>query len=286
MKVGVWYPTDAAASDEDVGLFTQHVAPDAPVAGAGHALVVISHGTGGSLENHYDTALALAGAGYVVAALTHPGDNFRDESRAVDLPARPRAVRDLIGFMLADWPGRATLDPARVGVFGFSSGGFTALVLIGGVPDLSTVRPYCETHPDTFVCGVVRSHPAPRDVAPSDWVADPRIKAAVVAAPALGFTFAPHGLDAVRVPVQLWRGGADHILPSPDYAEPVRDALPEPPEYRVTQGADHFDFLAPCSEELAHVAPDICAEVGGFDRSAFHATFDAEVVRFFDRTLR
>ena len=153
------------------------------------------------------------------------------------------------------------------------------------MPDLSIVRPYCEAHPDTFVCGVVRAHPPTGRIAPSDWVADPRIKAAVVAAPALGFAFAPHGLDAVRVPVQLWRAADDRILPSPDYAEPVRDALPRPPEYHVAEGADHFDFLAPCSEELARVAPDICAEVGGFDRSAFHAAFDAEVVRFFDRTL-
>jgi predicted dienelactone hydrolase len=286
IRVGVWYPADAEPSDQEVGLYTQSVAPDAPVAGGGHGLIVVSHGTGGSLEGHYDTALALARAGYVVAAVTHPGDNFRDSSRAVDLPARPRAIRDLVGFMLTDWSGRAALDASKIGVFGFSSGGFTALVLIGGVPDLSTVGPYCESHPATFVCGVVRSHPPPRRISASEWVTDQRIKAAVIAAPALGFAFAHGGLAAVHVPVQLWRAGDDHILPSPDYVEPVRDALPSPPEYHVAEGADHFDFLAPCSEELARVAPDICAEVGGFDRTAFHAAFDAEVVRFFDRALR
>jgi predicted dienelactone hydrolase len=90
----------------------------------------------------------------------------------------------------------------------------------------------------------------------------------------------------VGIPVQLWRAGDDHILPSPDYAEAVRDALPRKPEYHVVPGAGHFDFLAPCSEALARVAPDICSDDGGFDRAAFHRSFDREVVRFFSTTLR
>jgi predicted dienelactone hydrolase len=61
--------------------------------------------------------------------------------------------------------------------------------------------------------------------------------------------------------------------------------LPRPPEYHVVAGADHFDFLAPCSEPLAQVAPMICEERGGFDRAAFHRTFNREVVRFFSKTL-
>jgi predicted dienelactone hydrolase len=89
----------------------------------------------------------------------------------------------------------------------------------------------------------------------------------------------------VHIPVQLWRAGADHILPSPDYVEPVRDALPTPPEYHVAAGADHFDFLAPCSASLAAVVPQICQEPDGFDRTAFHVLFNREVVRFFKTKL-
>jgi predicted dienelactone hydrolase len=69
-------------------------------------------------------------------------------------------------------------------------------------------------------------HPAGEHVRNEDWIADPRIKAAVIAAPAIGFTFGRAGLKSVLIPVQLWRAGSDSILPSPDYAEAVRDALP------------------------------------------------------------
>lgn len=295
LQVGVWYPTDAAATPQPLELYSQTVAPGAPPAGRRLPLIVISHGNGGSLAGHYDTALALAQAGFVVAAPTHTGDNWRDQSRAIRVADRPRHVHAVIDWMLTSWPEHERLDPARIGVFGFSSGGFTMLVASGGEPDLAKVRPYCAGHPAVFTCQLLRRF-APAMVsadpgaagpppAPQVWVHDPRIKAAVIAAPALGFTFAPDGLKGVAAPVQLWRAGADRVLPSPDYAEAARDALPSPPDYQVVDGADHWDFLAPCTPALARTAPPICGEIGGFDRAAFHKVFNAAVVAFFAAKL-
>jgi predicted dienelactone hydrolase len=116
-------------------------------------------------------------------------------------------------------------------------------------------------------------------------VHDARIRAVIAAAPAIGYTFAPGGLKDVKVPVQLWRASEDSVLRDPFYVEPVRDALPAPPDYRVAEGAEHMDFMAPCSPELAKVAPTICAEVKGFDRAAFHEAFNREVVAFFKAKL-
>jgi predicted dienelactone hydrolase len=289
LKVGVWYPTRARASDQDIGLFTQTVAPNAAPTPGCHPLVVFSHGTGGTLEEHYDTALALARAGFVVAAMMHTGDNYLDQSHATTLVERPRAVHAVIEFLLTTWPEHGAIDPARIGAFGFSSGGFTMLVAAGGVPDLSRIGPYCGGHADTFVCQLMKAHPrrvTGSPIAAESWIADPRIKAAVIAAPAIGFTFTRAGLARVRIPIQLWRAADDHILPAPDYADAVRAALPQPPDYHVVPGAEHFDFLAPCSEAMARMVAEICQEHGGFDRAAFHRAFDRDVVAFFERTLR
>jgi predicted dienelactone hydrolase len=87
-----WYPAKATASEHDLGLFTQDIAPDAAVSGVSHPLIVMSHGNGGTLEGHYDTALALARAGFVVAAVTHTGDNYKDQSQATHLIAAPAAA--------------------------------------------------------------------------------------------------------------------------------------------------------------------------------------------------
>ena len=58
LEAGIWYPSDTPASSQRLGLYTQTVAMGGAVAGRGLLLVVVSHGTGGSLEGHYDTALA------------------------------------------------------------------------------------------------------------------------------------------------------------------------------------------------------------------------------------
>ncbi len=65
----------------------------------------------------------------------------------------------------------------------------------------------------------------------------------------------------------------------------MRIALPRPPEFHLARDADHYDFLAPCSDTLRKYAPNICVSRPGFDRTAFHQTFDREVVRFFKEKL-
>lgn len=283
--IGIWYPSQALAKLVSMGPMTMTVAIDAPVNGKALPMVVMSHGTGGSYLGHFDTAIALADAGFVVVALNHTGDNHADHSRSVDVMDRPRQVSRVIDHMLSTWGARAAIDPQRIGMFGFSSGGFTTLAIIGGVPDFRKIGPMCSEHPGDFACQLLAGSDSPVVPPATAAVADARIKAAVVAAPALGFTFSPDGLKNVKVPVQLWRAENDTVVPHPRYAEAVRLALPTAPDYQVVSQAGHYDFLAPCSAALAALAPAICTSSAGFDRSAFHVDFDAEIVRFFAKTL-
>jgi predicted dienelactone hydrolase len=288
IEVGVWYPTDAAPSPTRVELFSEPMAKDGPVKGRGLPLVVISHGNGGSYAGHVDTAVALAEAGFVAAAVTHTGDNWRDQKAATRVWERPRHLKLLTDYMLGAWSDHDRLDADKVGAFGFSAGGLTVLAAAGGEPDLSKVAEHCKAHPDFFECGLVirLSRQFLAAVPPGIvWTHDTRIKAVVSAAPALGYTFDRAGLAGVRQPLQLWRGENDAVLPHPYYAEAVRLALPTPPETHVVPGAGHYDFLAPCSPELAKVNAMICASAPGFDRGAFHAAFNRDVVAFFVRSL-
>ena len=88
LEVGIWYPSKDPVTSQRLGLFAQTVANDGAVAGRGLPLIVMSHGTGGSFEGHYDTALALAEAGFVVAAVTHTGDNYREQTQVGRLENR------------------------------------------------------------------------------------------------------------------------------------------------------------------------------------------------------
>lgn len=263
---GVWYPHDVAE-------------------GTALPLVVISHGNGGSYSGHAATAEALAQAGFMVAALTHTGDNYRDQSRATDVAERPRQLKVLIDHMVSAWEGPAVVDADRIGAFGFSSGGFTVLVAAGGRPDLARVLEHCQANPAFYDCRLVAEQPPAAGTRQSAWVHDVRIRAVVAAAPALGYTFGRDGLAAVTRPVQLWRAGADRVLPHPFYAQAVHDSLPTPPEYHVVEAAGHFDFMPPCSPRLATAAAFICQPTPGLDRATFQSAFNGRVIAFFRRTL-
>ncbi|KQY75454.1 hypothetical protein [Brevundimonas sp. Root1423] len=265
IEAGVWLPADSDVS----GL---------------RPLIVISHGNGGGFTGHHDTAEALAEAGFVVAALTHPGDNWRDDSRQTRLSDRPRHISLLIDHMTQDWSGPVRIDTARIGAFGFSAGGFTVTALIGGVSDPRLIQRHCEEEPQMFACRLIAQSP----IDAATWRAvgrDPRIRAAVIAAPGLGYAFTDESLAAVRIPVQLWQAEGDEILPAPFNVEPVRDRLGRTPEYHLVAGAGHFDFLPPCTDGLRAAIPVLCQSQPGFDRAAFHQLLNREVARFFRETL-
>lgn len=291
LTVGIWYPSNGAVSNTPLGMFTQSVAVNGAVLGNHLSLILISHGTSGSLASHYDTALALAKAGFVVAAVTHTGDNYMDQSYAgnrKDLTDRPRQIEVVLNYMLSNWPEHPQIDAERIGMFGFSLGGFTTLVAIGGTPELSRMAELCESRPDAPECAFVKQHhgdqlePSPSK---SEWAHDTRIKAAVVAAPAVGFLFEGGGLVRVSVPVQLWRAEHDQQAPDSWNSAVVRRELPRSPEQHVVPNVDHFVFAAPCSEALAKAAPPLCQDASGFDRKAFHEKFNQAVVTFFSREL-
>jgi len=252
--------------------------PENPQAGSTSPLIVISHGTGAGLISHIDTAQALAQAGFVVVAPMHPGDNFQDEStvgRPEWLVNRSRHVSRVIDYMFAQWEGRERLSPDRVGIFGFSSGATTALISIGGVPNLDRVPTHCAEHPE-FVCRLMA--PPDSGSGPAQWVHDRRIAAAVIAAPGLGFAFEPAGLANVQVPVQLWSGTADQTVPYETNAAVVRSLLARSVDFHSVEGAAHLSFLAPCGPEGP---PPLCQDSPGFDRAAFHAEFNQSLVEFF-----
>jgi predicted dienelactone hydrolase len=290
IELGIWYPSDAAVSSQPLGLFTQQVAPYAPVAGQSLPLIVISHGTGGGASSHYDTAIALADAGFVVVALSHTGDNYKDQAYAFtrrNFTSRPLQVSRVIDYMLNDWSGHASIDPARIGMFGHSAGGFTTLVLLGGTPDFNLAALFCHDHPEDWGCqrAKEKAGAAPDDQKPAEWHHDPRVTAAAIAAPALGHTFTKDGLAAVIEPIQLWRAENDGITPNKWSADIVKAALPKPPEDHLVPLAGHFAFLAPCSEALAKIAPEICQDDPGFDRVAFHQQLNQALADFFKSKL-
>jgi len=283
----IWYPCAGEPKHVELGELAVAVdyelqgVKDCPVTGAKLPLVVFSHGYKGWFAGHHHTAAALADAGFVVAAINHPGDNGKDTSRSDDLSSwvsRPADMVRLIDFVLNDWNDKAVVDPARIGLFGFSKGGYTGLALIGAAPDFARVARGC-TDSSKF-CEQIRSGEL-RNVA-----TDARVRTAVIIDPPTGF-FTKENLADIKIPVQFWRPELATATVDVDPAGTARVArsLPGKPDIHNVP-AGHFVFLAPCSPELTAAIPRICTDVpAGFDRVAFHREFHADVIRFFRENL-
>ncbi len=276
----VWSPcAEAPAPVALGGSFPLPGTRDCPIPDGRKPLIVFSHGHGGTAAGHYDTAEALADAGFMVAAINHPGDTARDLSQARDVAVmvrRPADIRRLIDHLVGPSPLAAHIDPGRIGFFGFSRGGYTGLVLIGATPGWAA--PDCD--PRSPWCAQRRA----RTEAAAPLTHDPRIRAAVIADP-LALFFPAATLGAIRVPVLLWLSehGGDGVTPQ-DSAT-LDENLPAGHESRVVAGAGHFAFLAPCPPPLARSLPELCTDAPGFDRTAFHRQFNAETVAFFKSRL-
>lgn len=287
LDLSIWYPSIDVPKAELLGPFLQVVAPNGAITGQQLPLIVMSHGSGGASWNHYNTALALARAGFVVVAPTHPGDNQTNHSRAGAVLDRPEHVSLAIDYMVSRWSAFQRIDFDRIGFFGFALGGFTGLVATGGAPDFALVADHCRAAAADICCTIVK--PVLEHLLkspPTRHLHDSRIGAAVLAAPALSFAFSAKRLAGTKVPIQLWQAEHDNDPSRPSHADAIRQALPVLPDYRLVAGAGHFDFIAPCTPQLAATTPLQCESRPSFDRVAFHDHFNKEVVAFFMHELK
>ncbi|HET7162749.1 MAG TPA: hypothetical protein VFI32_08790 [Rhodanobacteraceae bacterium] len=300
----VFYPSTEPSKTTWRGPYELHATPKAPAIPGAKPLVVISHGHGGSDLGHHDLAVYLASHGFVVATLQHPRDNFHDASgdgHPVVMIGRPIQVQATISMLLADPHWKPLVDQDRIGVAGFSNGGYTSLLSVGAVPQFTRFISYCKAHPDDRnICGAThqlqaqaarhgqtleQSMTSMQD-ALHRWgnTDDPRIKGAFVMAP-LSLIFDKSGVASIDRPVFLYYGQDDHVL------NPKYNVLHIAPSIKTLVGikmipkAGHYVFLSPCSPQLTREAPDICIDPPGVDRAAVHRKIDADALAFFRKTL-
>ncbi|WP_036665696.1 alpha/beta hydrolase family protein [Paludibacterium yongneupense] len=287
MDAVVFYPSvQATTSPTPIGPFEIDAGAGAVPMPGRHPLVLISHGSGGNRWGHHDLAEQLARNGYIVAAIEHPGDNYHDQSGVGTdrvLLGRAPQLSALIDALLRDRQWSALIDPRKIGVAGFSAGGYSALLLAGGRPNFALLASYCHRHPsDAMFC----HHAAPMISSLDRWgaTADARVKAIFIMAP-LSMIFDAHGLAPVTLPVLIYLASSDHILFPSENGFHIRPYLSHLVALKTIPRADHYLFMAPCSPALLATAREICTDPPGVDRVAWHVRIDADAVAFFNQVL-
>lgn len=304
--VTVFYPTDAPAAPFVRGPFRFELAADAAPRRGNGRLIVMSHGSGGSPWPQADLARTLVDAGFTVAMPEHKGDNWHD-MRDVGPDTwkhRPKEVSQAIDAMAADPRFAPLLDLRRVGVYGMSAGGLTALTLAGARWSPAALARHCEAHlsEDFPTCVGLMTEltggmldPLKRsvalrvirfkfadDTAAQGWD-EPRIAAAVAAVPmAVPINMAT--LARPRVPLGLVRAGQDGWLAPRWHIDAVRAACTGCVLLADMPDGGHGSILSPQLPDLPPRAARLLNDPPGFDRAAVVQAY-AAITRFFVQNL-
>jgi len=289
--LAVWYPSQVPAPENINTPFRQRLALDAQPSPGRYPLVVISHGYGGWFASHAATAKALSEAGFIVAAPTHTGNNYQDESYPPSrwMVDRPRHIKLAIDHLLKQWPNRASIDQQRIGLFGFSAGGYSVLASIGAKLDVEKIRRHCAIG-NELVCRLGLREDRQLTAAALEKIdTDNRVRAAVVAAPGIGFGFTSASLAEVDIPLAVWSAERDHNVPYDSNIKPLQQYLPKSVQFHSVAKAGHFIFMPPCNPKLEALRPavwdKVCVDHPSLNREQFQHRFNGWLSNFFERKL-
>jgi predicted dienelactone hydrolase len=304
--VTVFYPSAGSEQAVTRGPFQFQLAPSGPPVAGNGRLVVISHGSGGGPWVHMDLSRRLVAAGYVVAVPWHKGDNHQDSGTPgpESWQRRPAEVSAAIDTVARDARFAPLLQTDRVGVYGQSAGGHTALSLAGGIWSPGNFRRHCDAHlaDDFNACvGLATQLRGNWLDGLKLWVArtvlnwyfdddqprshtDPRIAAAVAGVPAAA-DFDMTTLEQPRVPLGLVLSGQDAWLQPRFHGQRVRAACKSCELLGDLPQGGHSIGLSPLPPGLQGLEARLLNDPPGFDRATLLPEVDGRIVAFFDRHL-
>ena len=303
--VTIYYPSSSEAQPLKRGPFTFRLASQGtPIRGNGR-LVVISHGSGGSPWVHADLAHTLVEAGFVVALPEHRSDNYKDGSAPgpASWKLRPAEVSRAIDAVGADRRFGPLLTLDKVGIYGMSAGGHTALTLAGGSWSPGRLREHCELHiaddfqscvglttqltggfldgaKKTIALSVIRHR-----LNDSSWYThtDPRIAAAVAGVP-FAADFEMASLAAPRVPLALVTARKDKWLVPRFHSDLVLQACAACERLADLPNGGHGALLSPMPPGLTGLIGELMNDAPGFDRKELPEV-DRKITAFFRKHL-
>lgn len=304
--ISLYYPTDAADQPAPRGRLRLQLAEHAPPRPGNGRLVLLSHGSGGSPWVHADLARGLTEAGFVVALPEHRGDNYRDDGDPgpASWAQRPAEVSRAIDAVAGDPRFGPLLRLDKVGVYGGSAGGHTALSLAGGRWSPGGFRRHCAAHlaEDFQSCvGLFTRLDGGWADGLKLWLArtviglrfgddtpqaheDARV-AAVVAQVPFAADFDMASLARPRVPLGLVLSGQDRWLVPRFHGERVRAACQRCELLADLPEAGHGVMLSPLPPGFTGLAAELLNDPPGFDRAARVAQVERVVVDFMVRHL-
>jgi predicted dienelactone hydrolase len=262
LEVEIWYPAKPArgakAERYQGSLPSEPPAPpahftipglavrDAPASGGRYPLIVFSHGMSNDVAAFSWLTENLASKGYVVAAIRHGDPAIVDRAKFPETVFRRPLDVAFVARSLEEQLGAERLvDPERVGLVGYSMGGYGVLAAGGGLldPKGGAVQLVPGGLLLPYAAGGARQKEL--DV--------PGLRAVVAMSPFGGGqgVFGREGLAAIRVPLMLIAGDGDRRVGYTAGARAFFDQAVNARRYLLTfKGAGHSIGMSPAPESM------------------------------------
>ena len=299
LAAGIWYPSGRATYAASVGDSLVFEPVEAYVGAAlpegTLPLIVLSHGSGSSIDGTAWLAAGLAERGAMVLVLNHPGTTTGDSSprRTVRLSERAADISAALDHVLSDPQIAPHIDNSRISAVGFSLGGSTVLGLAGLRLDPEAYRAYCARFKETAQdCLFLMRGGVDFDTLPPEFSAnmsDPRFTAIVAVDPGWTYAATPESAAKIDRPIQLLSLGDSFPWPTTDVrteGSGLVDMLAQV-EHTIIPNAHHYSFLPLCKDHAAQLLIEegedpICDDPEGWDRATAHDASLAAIARFLD----
>ncbi len=263
-------------------------------------LIVMSHGTGGSALMLLWVAKAFVQQGYIVVGVNHHGNTALEKKKYAQGYTlwweRAQDLRVVTEKILASKVWSNKIDHSKIGVLGFSLGGYTAISTLGGRTDIGRFEAFCKSGEGDFTCEPQKEFPnmytefealknTPNvKLSLAEHNRDYSVghfKAAYIIAPAVLQAFTPKSLAAIKRPVRITVGTHDVTAPANTNALWLHQQIPGS-GYNEIDNVGHYTFLSECGAGGKRILPDLCNDQKGVERRSIHQMVSGDAVAFFD----
>lgn len=296
LNLAVWYPTKRMPTLLDYKDWIFTAARNAPPEEGRHPLILLSHDSAGSRFSLYQLAIALAQKNFVVASVTHQGDqldNLQNIFTIDQFDGRCHDISASIDILLQDSNIEPMIDTQRIGMLGVGAGALTALLLANARPDSTGWKNYCSRASKPNETSLYCTRWARRrmtvlaaDPNLSKKRRDSRIRAMALVAPWYGMFFtSKESLRQVTIPVLLINAEHDKLNLPVFHAQIIRNSLPKAPEYLNLEEGEPASLISPCSPELAQTWAELCLSVSEKTREKVQKILAESATAFFTQHL-
>lgn len=300
IKTEIWYPTKDTTKQNITKKYPFKLPPTskgAEIASGKFPLIMLSHGTGGNRISQMWLACELASNGFIVASVDHYGNTLDNKipENFVKVWDRPLDVSFTIDHLLTNSHWNSAIDSSKIGMAGFSLGGYTSIALAGGILNYELLRSFSNTEEGKIEFNLPELGDVSKFISPQiielgntryKSLKDNRISAFAAMAPAIGQGFNnKKQFDKVDKRILVIGAQNDKRTPINTNAKHYCELI-DSSKYNELKGqVGHYVFMNEAKNGLKKNAPIIFKDDESVNRKEIHKQVAKTILEFFNHEL-